>query len=59
MGLVAEVFQRLPKEWWKTPQDMAIGHVRYGTAGGSMLINAQPFAVKFDDYNLALAHNGT
>lgn len=59
MGLVAEVFRRLPKEWWKTPQSMAIGHVRYSTAGGSNLVNAQPFAVEFDRWQLGLAHNGT
>ncbi len=59
MGLVADVFQRLPKEWWQTEQDMAIGHVRYSTAGGSSLVNAQPFAVNFGNWHLALAHNGT
>lgn len=39
--------------------DMAIGHVRYSTAGGSLMRNIQPFIV----YNtpigeVALAHNG-
>ncbi len=58
MGLVAEVFRKLPKEWWKTPQSMAIGHVRYSTAGSSSLVNAQPFAVEFGQWYLALAHNG-
>ncbi len=60
MGLVGDVFAKLPKEWWKTPgQTMAIGHVRYSTSGSSSVINAQPFAVEFDRWNLALAHNGT
>ena len=59
MGLVSEVFGRLPKEWWKTSQSMGIGHVRYSTAGSSSLVNAQPFAVEFDRWRLALAHNGT
>ena len=60
MGLVGDVFAKLPKEWWKTKgQTMAIGHVRYSTSGKSSLINAQPFAVEFDDWHLALAHNGT
>ncbi|MEI6421849.1 MAG: class II glutamine amidotransferase [Lentisphaerota bacterium] len=59
MGLVSEVFDRLPKEWWKTPQEMAIGHVRYSTAGGSNVMNAQPFVVEFDKWRLGLAHNGT
>lgn len=58
MGLVSEVFSRLPKDWWKTPQSMAIGHVRYSTAGSSSLVNAQPFVVEFDDWQLGLAHNG-
>ena len=58
MGLVGDVFRKLPKEWWKTPQSMAIGHVRYSTAGSSSLVNAQPFAVELDKWYLALAHNG-
>ncbi len=59
MGLVSEVFQGMPQDWWDAPQDMAIGHVRYSTAGDSSLVNAQPFAVRFDEWHLALAHNGT
>lgn len=60
MGLVGDVFSRLPKEWWRTPdQTMAIGHVRYSTSGKSTVVNAQPFAVEFDKWYLALAHNGT
>lgn len=59
MGLVPEVFGKLPSEWWNGTQSMAIGHVRYSTAGASNLINAQPFAVELDNWNLALAHNGT
>ena len=60
MGLVGEVFAKLPKEWWKTPeQTMAIGHVRYSTSGSSSVVNAQPFAVEFDKWHLAIAHNGT
>ncbi|NQZ70701.1 MAG: amidophosphoribosyltransferase, partial [Lentisphaeria bacterium] len=59
MGLVGDIFSRLPKEWWKTEQDMAIGHVRYSTAGGSSLVNAQPFDVEFGRWHLGIAHNGT
>ncbi|MBN1864745.1 MAG: class II glutamine amidotransferase [Victivallales bacterium] len=60
MGLVGDVFSKLPREWWKTPgQTMAIGHVRYSTSGSSSVVNAQPFAVEFDRWHLALAHNGT
>ena len=59
MGLVGEIFNRLPDEWWKGDQDMAIGHVRYSTAGQSDLVNAQPFVVTFDKWQLGVAHNGT
>jgi amidophosphoribosyltransferase len=38
--------------------DMAIGHVRYSTAGQSHLRNAQPFAVDYRLGSLAVAHNG-
>ena len=40
MGYVADVFthERLSR----LPGETAIGHVRYSTAGGSMLCNAQP-----------------
>ena len=58
MGLVADVFARLPNSWWNEPQTMAIGHVRYSTSGSTTLVNAQPFAVEFDRWVLGLAHNG-
>ena len=38
--------------------DRAIGHVRYSTAGGSHLKNAQPIAVDYALGSLAVAHNG-
>ena len=38
--------------------DRAIGHVRYSTAGGSHLRNAQPIAVDWARGSLAVAHNG-
>src|SRR4051812_15839320 len=40
MGYVAEIFteERLKR----LPGDIAIGHVRYSTAGGSVLFNGQP-----------------
>jgi amidophosphoribosyltransferase len=38
--------------------DAAIGHVRYSTAGGSHLKNAQPIAVDYSRGSIALAHNG-
>jgi len=38
--------------------DRAIGHVRYSTAGGSGLINAQPLDMRYQHGQLAVAHNG-
>jgi amidophosphoribosyltransferase len=37
---------------------LAIGHVRYSTAGGSHPKNAQPFAVDYQGGAVAVAHNG-
>lgn len=58
MGLVGDVFRNVSDAWWSAG-NMAIGHVRYSTAGSSSIENAQPFAVEFDDWYLGLAHNGT
>jgi amidophosphoribosyltransferase len=57
MGLVHEVFHRDLLE--KLPGHLAIGHVRYSTAGSTLLINAQPFVVQHGGQTLAIAHNGT
>ena len=56
MGYVADVFttERLSR----LPGDTAIGHVRYSTAGGSMLCNAQPIVAATAKGLIALAHNG-
>ncbi len=56
-GLVSEVFSsevlsRFPKG------TMAVGHVRYGTSGGSDIRNCQPIEVNHQKGKLALAHNG-
>jgi amidophosphoribosyltransferase len=39
--------------------DLALGHVRYSTAGSSNLRNAQPVLVNYRHGSMALAHNGT
>jgi amidophosphoribosyltransferase len=56
MGYVADVFDeaRLSRLAGRT----AIGHVRYSTAGASLLINAQPMVFATGRGPLALAHNG-
>src|SRR5690606_32773783 len=39
--------------------NISIGHVRYGTAGGSTVENAQPFVIKQREGSIAIAHNGS
>jgi amidophosphoribosyltransferase len=56
MGLVADVFNE--RNLAKLPGRHAIGHVRYSTAGGSQLRNAQPFCATTDGGAVAIAHNG-
>jgi amidophosphoribosyltransferase len=56
MGLVADVFSETTLA--KLPGRHAIGHVRYSTAGGSSLANAQPFCATTDGGPVAIAHNG-
>ena len=57
LGTVSEVFtqetlERFPKG------GMAVGHVRYGTTGGTNRANCQPIVVNQMKGKLALAHNG-
>ncbi|CBI37974.3 unnamed protein product, partial [Vitis vinifera] len=40
------------------PGDSAIGHVRYSTAGSSMLKNVQPFVAGYRFGSVGVAHNG-
>ena len=56
MGHVADVFG--PERLARLPGQAAIGHVRYSTAGGSMLCNAQPIVASTSKGPIALAHNG-
>lgn len=55
-GLVGEAFGKGELEG--LPGQLAIGHVRYSTAGDSSLRNAQPFAVEYAHGSVAVAHNG-
>ncbi len=56
MGHVADIFghERIAR----LAGDTAIGHVRYSTAGGSMLCNAQPIVASTNKGPVAIAHNG-
>ena len=56
MGYVADIFSQ--ERLARLPGDTAIGHVRYSTAGGSMLCNAQPLVASTNKGPIALAHNG-
>ena len=56
MGLVQDVFTA--DRITKLPGASAIGHVRYTTAGGSHIKNAQPLAVDCGHGSISVAHNG-
>ena len=56
MGLVSNVFSR---ESLKTLKgEIAIGHVRYSTTGGSRIQNIQPLVVRYQKGLMAISHNG-
>ena len=56
LGLVSEVFdEKLLNE---IKGNIGIGHVRYSTAGGGGINNAQPIAFQYLKGTLALVHNG-
>lgn len=57
LGLVSEVFTT--EKLSDLPQGtMAVGHVRYGTTGGTNRKNCQPIEVNHQKGRMALAHNG-
>ncbi|MEA1962415.1 MAG: amidophosphoribosyltransferase [Bacillota bacterium] len=56
MGLVSEVIT--PQAIDQLKGNIAVGHVRYSTTGGSGLVNAQPLVFHYLKGMLALAHNG-
>jgi len=56
MGYVSEIFGR--DQLTNLPGRSAIGHVRYSTAGGVSLREAQPFLVDGYRGQIALCHNG-
>lgn len=56
MGLVTEVFNNNILD--SLNGQMGISHVRYSTAGGSVLENAQPLVMRYVKGTLSVAHNG-
>ena len=56
-GLVAEVFDDDTLEMF-SDKHLAIGHVRYSTAGSSTVMNAQPILAFGNVTPIAIAHNG-
>jgi amidophosphoribosyltransferase len=55
-GLVVESFSDTVMA--ALPGHTALGHVRYSTAGGPGLVNAQPILVRYHQGDLSLVHNG-
>jgi len=56
MGYVADIFDNDALSHLKGP--LAIGHVRYSTAGQSKLSNAQPILIDCAHGQIAVCHNG-
>ena len=56
LGLVSDVF--VQGHFEALSGNIAVGHVRYATAGGRTIDNAQPFMNSFKNGSIALAHNG-
>jgi amidophosphoribosyltransferase len=56
MGYVADTFDS--DALGRLPGRLAIGHVRYSTAGESRLSNAQPFLIDCAHGQIAICHNG-
>jgi amidophosphoribosyltransferase len=56
MGYVADVFNG--ETLAKLPGPLAIGHVRYSTAGESKLLNAQPILIDCAHGQIGVCHNG-
>ncbi len=56
LGLVADVFSEAELD--RLQGRAAIGHVRYSTTGGNILMNAQPLTARLLNGPVAIAHNG-
>ncbi len=58
MGTVRRVFRSGRDSLEKLHNPIAIGHVRYSTAGSSKAINSQPLLCEYSRGQVAVAHNG-
>lgn len=56
MGHVADIFTG--DKFDKLTGHHAIGHVRYSTAGETVIQNCQPFTINYSRGSLSIAHNG-
>ena len=56
VGLVSDAFSEAKLASLRG--SMALGHIRYSTAGGAGLHNAQPLLVRYSEGDLAVVHNG-
>ena len=57
LGIVNDVFTKTVMASFPEG-NMAVGHVRYGTTGGTNRINCQPIEVNHQKGKMAVAHNG-
>ncbi|MBE6072869.1 MAG: amidophosphoribosyltransferase [Clostridium butyricum] len=56
LGLITDAFK--PEDLQKLKGHIAVGHVRYSTAGGKGIENAQPIVSTSKIGSIAMAHNG-
>ena len=56
LGHVNDVFNEVTLQELKG--NLGVGHVRYSTAGGTRVENAQPLVINYVKGTLAIAHNG-
>lgn len=57
LGLVSDVFTKSVMSSFPEG-NMAVGHCRYGTTGGTNRVNCQPIEVNHQKGKMAVAHNG-
>lgn len=58
-GTVFDAMSDIPSDFSSGRIEAAVGHVRYGTYGGTGVENAQPLMVSMAGFQIGIAHNGT